>query len=488
MLNDTGIGFKSPWWAAVLSVLLVGLGLYLYYLKLYPVILLPLLAIGAYFVIYYPKQLLIFIVFATPLSWSFENVQALGGVGFYLPTEPLLVALMLMYITQLAAGMRESKELMRHPLTIAIMLYLGWMFITSLTSTMPIVSFKFLLSRLWFILVVYFMMNHFFKDEKYIYKFFKVYIVAMAFVIVYTVYGHAKSGFDEDVAHWIMWPFFKDHTSYGAIIAMMYPMVVYAFYSAKRFSMAQFIGFAIFMIFTVGLILSYTRAAWVSLVGALGVWVLIKLRIDFKVVVLGALVLTGLYFGFEDQIVHEFRSNRQDSSGDLTEHVQSITNVSSDASNLERLNRWNSAIRMFEEKPVFGYGPGTYMFKYALFQKSSDRTIISTNVGDGGNAHSEYLGPLSESGLFGTLTVLGVFIMSIVTGIRLYYKLNHNKYLQGVVMAIVLGMVTYYLHGILNNYLDTDKASVPLWGMMSILVGIQIYHLPKKESLKPAAK
>lgn len=481
MLSNAGIEIKNKWWAAVISISLVAFCLVLYAHKLYLFMFLPLLPIAAYVAIYYPKQLLTFIVFAAPLSYSFENVKGLGGIGFYLPTEPLLVGIMFLYIVQLLVGMREAKEFVRHPLSIAIIVYLVWIFITSLTSTMPVVSFKFLLSRMWFLLVIYFMMNHFFEDEKYIYKFFKVYLISMTAVIIYTVYGHAKSGFDEDVAHWIMWPFFKDHTSYGAVIAMLYPIVFFMFYKAKKFSLNQWITFGVLIVFTIGLVLSYTRAAWVSLAGAGAVYVLIKLRIDYKVLILGILTLVGLYFGFEDQIVHELRSNRQDSSGDLVEHVRSITNISSDASNLERLNRWNSAYRMWQEKPVFGYGPGTYMFKYAQFQKSSDRTIISTNMGEGGNAHSEYLGPLSETGLIGMLSVLAVFITSLVTGIRLYYKLSPDSHLKNLVLAIVMGLVTYYLHGFLNNYLDTDTASIPLWGMMSILVAIQLYHLPKQE-------
>jgi O-antigen ligase len=142
---------------------------------------------------------------------------------------------------------------------------------------------------------------------------------------------------------------------------------------------------------------------------------------------------------------------------------------------------------MFEAKPILGHGPGTYMFEYAKYQKSSDKTIISTNQGDGGNAHSEYLGPLSEQGIPGALFTLIVFILSLTTGIRIYYKLDHNRFLKGLTLSIVLGLVTYYLHGILNNYLDTDKASVPIWGMMSILVAIELYHL-KGGSVKPTAE
>ncbi|NEN25467.1 O-antigen ligase family protein [Cryomorpha ignava] len=483
MRNEPRIGLRSPWLAGLLAVLLVFLGMMLYYMRLYPLMLLPFLLVGAFFVIYYPKPLLIFLVFATPLSFSFENLGGFGGIGFYFPTEPLLFGIMLLYIIKLISGMRESKKFLRHPLTIAILINVSWIALTAAASTMPVVSFKFLLSRMWFILVIYFMINHFFKDEKFIYKFIKAYIIGLTVAIIYTLFAHARNGFSETAAHWVMWPFFKDHTSYGAIIALIYPLVIYALYRSKKMSFERFLSFGIFVIFTIGLILSYTRAAWVSLVGAMVVWALIKLRIDFKVVLLGGLMITGFYFGFEEQILHKLESNRQDSSGNIGEHVQSITNISSDASNLERLNRWNSAIKMFQEKPILGFGPGTYMFTYGRYQKSSDKTIISTNYGDGGNAHSEYLGPLSEQGLPGALSILAVFIISLVTGIRLYYQLDHNPYLKGVVLCMVLGLVTYYLHGILNNYLDTDKASVPIWGMLSMIVAIQIYHLKDTDYL-----
>ena len=82
------------------------------------------------------------------------------------------------------------------------------------------------------------------------------------------------------------------------------------------------------------------------------------------------------------------------------------TNISTDASNLERINRWQAAIRMYEDHPVLGFGPGTYQFEYAPYQMSQEKTAISTNAGDRGNAHSEYIGPLSEEGLPGMLLVI----------------------------------------------------------------------------------
>ncbi len=470
------IDFTKPGTLLWVTVVFVLLNAFAISIEIYVLSLLPFALLGAWLLIYRPDFALLGVAFITPLSVNLENLSELGGIGISLPSELILVGMLLLYAFKLLTGFREDQRLLSHPLSVAIVFSLLWMFITSVLSTDPVVSFKFLLAKLWFVGVMYFLINRFFAKEGFIKWFLWLSIIGVALVIVYTIIRHSQHAFGEKAAHWVMTPFYKDHTSYGAAIAMLYPLVIYHFWKSKLFSISQVFWAGITLTFTIGLVLSYTRAAWVSLIGALGVYILMKLRIDIRVVVLGALLLLASFFAFEDTITHQIRKNRQDSSGDLKEHVQSISNVSSDASNLERLNRWSSAMRMWQDKPFFGFGPGTYMFQYATYQKSSDKTIISTNLGDGGNAHSEYLGPLSEQGVIGALCVLIIFGISLYTGITLYYKMTPGSYLQGVVMCLVLGLVTYYLHGILNNYLDTDKASVPVWSMMSMLIAISIYH------------
>lgn len=471
------IDFSKPGPLITVGVLFALVNALALSLEIYVFALVPLALLAVYLTIYYPRYILLLIVFATPLSVNLENLDALGGIGMYLPTEPLIVLLMLLYLFGVLRGYKERGELLRHPLSIAIIASLGWILITSLTSSMPLVSFKFFLMRFWFVIVFYFFINRFFASEKFIRYFAWLYIAGLTIAVGYTLIHHSQYQFSEQPGHWVMYPFFKDHTSYGAILAMFFPLVLFHFFRAKMLSLQQIFMAGLVVFYIAAIILSYTRAAWVSLAGALGVFILIKLRIDFKLVILAALALVGGYFAFEDTITHQLEKNNQDSSENLGEHVRSITNISSDASNLERINRWNSAVRMFQERPLLGFGPGTYMFQYTTFQKSADRTIISTNQSDGGNAHSEYLGPLSESGLPGAFLIVLIVALSLYKGITLYYKLDHNPYLKGMVLAMVLGLVTYFLHGVLNNYLDTDKASVPIWAFMSAFVAIEIYHL-----------
>jgi putative inorganic carbon (HCO3(-)) transporter len=45
-----------------------------------------------------------------------------------------------------------------------------------------------------------------------------------------------------------------------------------------------------------------------------------------------------------------------------------------------------------------------------------------------------------------------------------------------ITLGILLGLITYFIHGAMNNFLDTDKASVPFWGFVAILVALDVYH------------
>jgi O-antigen ligase len=278
-----------------------------------------------------------------------------------------------------------------------------------------------------------------------------------------------------------MSPFYNDHTAYGAALAIFYPVVVGFMFYPNLSRRNRIITFLVFVVFTVALILSYGRAAWISVVVALGVFIVVLLRIKFYWLALVVVSLFTAFFVFQQQIVDRLEKNKQDSSANFVEHIQSIYNITSDASNLERINRWQAAIRMFNDRPVMGWGPGTYQFIYAPYQRSKEKTIISTNLGDMGNAHSEYLGPLSEMGVPGMLIVLLLLTVVIYTGLKVYKK--GNKEVKFLSMMATLGLVTYFTHGILNNFLDSDKLSVPFWGFIAVIVALDVFHTQSGERI-----
>ena len=67
---------------------------------------------------------------------------------------------------------------------------------------------------------------------------------------------------------------------------------------------------------------------------------------------------------------------------------------------------------------------------------------------------------------------------SLYKGMQLYYTLEKGD-LKNLVFFSLLALTTYFVHGFLNNFLDTDKLAVPFWGFISIIVVVDIYHKKK---------
>ena len=418
-------------------------------------------------------KVLLFIIFSTPLSIFYFNPDL--HVGFTLPTEPLLFGLMLLFFLKVLFTGNFDNKVVGHPISLVILFHIFWLGITTISSEIPFVSVKYVLARVWFVSVFFYLTSQLFKKQKNINLFFWLFMASLSIVVIYTMVVHAQNGFTRQASTWVMFPFFKEHTSYGAVLAMYVPIAFVFAFLYKHGRNSRLIGLLIFSILFVGVIFSFTRAAWVSLVVAFVVMLFVVLEVRKEIIGLLVVLAAAFLIYNMDDILKRFEKNEQVSSDNLTEHVESISNISTDASNLERINRWKSAFRMFNERPVLGFGPGTYMFLYAPFQKPHEKTIISTNGGDMGNAHSEYIGPLAESGLIGGLSILAIVFVSVLYGIRIYYKLDDFN-LKLIAMGALMGLITYWTHGFLNNFLEMDKASCPVWGFSALLVVLDRYY------------
>lgn len=438
----------------------------------------PLIILFLLFSLFALDKMLILSFALVPLSIQLKDIVPGLDFDMSLPSEPLLLLILIIFVLKQLRDRSFDRNIVNHPVSIVLYFYLAWMGITVITSTMPLVSLKAFMVKLWFIIPFYFLLTQVFKEKANMYRSFWFYMIPFIVVILYTLINHAPSYFDQKSSNFVMRPFFNDHTIYGALLAMYIPILVGLVFDKTNKPLLRILFLGVLSLFVVAIVFSYTRASWVGLIAAAGLFVLLKLRINVKILFIGAIVVGGLFIAYQSHIMMNLERNKQDSSTNFKEHVKSISNVATDASNLERINRWNCAIRMFQDKPVFGWGPGTYQFKYAPFQFSYEKTIISTNAGDLGNAHSEYLGPLAESGLFGLLSMLAVVVVFYLIAIRLYYNTRDYK-TRILILSIICGMTTYFIHGLMNNFLDTDKASAPFWAFFAIIVALDVYHNEK---------
>jgi O-antigen ligase len=435
--------------------------------------LLPITILLIIFFVYRLDYIFFFIVFATPLAINIENI--LPRLSLSVPTEPLLAALLLLFLLKMISGQLPDSRIFKHPIVILVTINLLWMAITSFSSQIPLVSFKHLTARLWFVVPLLFMGTALFAKLKNIRLFYWLYIIAFVIVIVNTTINHAAYSFSEKGANWSMAPFYNDHTAYGVMLAFFIPVLAgFTFSKIYRFPV-RLVSLILLTLFSVSLILSYCRAAWFSVAISAVVFLLIVFRIRFRWVALAVFIIVGSFLTYQQVLIDRLAKNKQESSANYIEHIESISNVSSDASNLERINRWHSAIRLFKERPNLGWGPGTYQFVYGPYQRDREKTIISTDLGERGNAHSEYLGPLADSGWPGLLGVVVLFATIVFYGIKVYQKAEKPE-VRLLSLFTLLSMITYFAHGFMNNFLDTDKSSIPFWGFTAIITALDLYH------------
>ena len=138
-------------------------------------------------------NVLLLIAFLTPFAVNLKDAEF--GIGISIPSEPLMFGVLLIFLLKLLHERFYDHKIMKHPVTIAIIINLAWIFITCFTSEIPIVSVKFIIARLWFVVPFYFAGILLFTNLENIKKFQWLYAIPLAIVIFYTLFNHSTFRF-----------------------------------------------------------------------------------------------------------------------------------------------------------------------------------------------------------------------------------------------------------------------------------------------------
>jgi len=433
---------------------------------------LVLLVVGICVLCYNLELSMYFLAFVTPLS--FELIDKQLQIGISIPAEIIMILIMILFVIRLFFDIKFEKKILLHPVSISVLVYMSWILITSITSELPLVSIKSFISTAWFIIPCFFLVIYLARqDTKKWVTFMNCYMAGLFFVICSTLLKLSLFGLTKLMLHTVMCPFYNDHTAFGAALTFLL-LIQSVFLFNKNVSLPKkLLYIAMIIMLSVALYFSFCRAAWLSLALSILVLLALLLKIRLSWIIIGIAFLAFYLYNFSGELLFQLARNKVDSSKDISEHVQSIANIKTDASNVERLNRWVAAFGMIEERPWVGWGPGTYQFIYAAFQKPQYKTIITTSFGTGGNCHSEFIGPTAETGFIGLATVVAIMITTIYSGI-ISYIYSRRRELKIMSLAATLALISYYVHGLMNNFLDTDNLALPFWASVAIIVVVDV--------------
>jgi putative inorganic carbon (HCO3(-)) transporter len=422
-------------------------------------------------------------IFLIPLSM---NINIGGGADLVAPTELMVLILALVAIGFGISRPFYFKKILFHPISILLLLDLSWLLITALTSDISIYSLKRVLARALFLLVFYLLIAQWTVKKENMLKFFFLYALGLIIPIISTEINHAEYNFNPKTVFELCKPFFNEHTVYGACIAFIIPFTLIFAINHKIFGLKKNTGIFLWILLALlvfGEFMAYSRAAWISLGISLLMYIFLKLKMKFYHFMMVLIAASSILLYYKEPLYVMARDNDNVSNrGEIGEHILSVGNLQTDASNMERINRWNCALRMFEDRPVTGFGPGTFQFAYGPYQSVWEMTSISTMAGDKGNAHSEPLTYMAESGLPGLISYLIWMLATVGIAIRAYYR-SPDPFIKNLVLAALLGFITFFFHGLVNSFIDQVKMAGLVFGSMAIIVICDI-----ASRLKPVAK
>jgi len=419
----------------------------------------------------------IFYLLLICLPFSTE-VELPGGFGTDLPSEPLMLMLTGIFLVYgLYNGKRLNTAFLKHPLTLLLLLHLGWIAITTFQSEQFIFSLKFFLAKIWFVVTFYFLGGYLLKTEKDIRTLFWCVFGATLCTVLIILVRHAAVGFSFHEVNFVLKPFYRNHVSYASLLVLLCPFLWYARHWYPTYSGTWWFLVISTVIFLVATYFTYTRAAYVSLLLAVGAYFIIRFKL-MKVAICGALlagVLSIAYVSTNNNYLEFAPDYNKTITHKNFDNLLEATTRGEDISTMERVYRWVAGFYMVREHPYFGFGPGNFYSFYKSYTVTSFTTYVSDNPEHSG-VHSYFLMTAIEQGIFGLLLFLALCFTALLLGEKLYHQTTNPARRRLLLMA-VLSLVIIDSILLINDMVETDKVGSFFFLNMALLVNLDLKRI-----------
>ncbi len=421
------------------------------------------------------------LLLALPFSFEYNFTPSLGTD---IPDEFLMLFtsfLFLGFCIYHKAAIPASVA--RHPLLILLIIYTGWIFISVIFSTNPLLSAKFLLAKGWYAGAFVLAPLILFKEKKKL-KISSLLITgAMLLVTFIALVRHSRDGFSFATINDAVSPFFRNHVNYSAMLVCIIPLLIAFFYFSKTNSRRSFIA-GLIVIALAALFFSYARGAWLALVAGIITYGLIRKRILVISYILFIAITLAALFWLKGQdrylrYAHDYQTTIFHKN--FNEHLVATYKLK-DLSSAERFYRWIAGVRMIKDNWLTGYGPNTFYDHYKGYAAPAFKTWVSDNK-EHSTVHNYFLLVAVEQGLPGLL------IFVVLLGAMLYYAQylyarTADKFYKIVAITTGVMLVMIITVNCLSDLIETDKIGSLFFLCMSALV---ITDIRTRNSSEPAS-
>jgi O-antigen ligase len=220
-----------------------------------------------------------------------------------------------------------------------------------------------------------------------------------------------------------------------------------------------------------GLLVSWSRGAWLGFAAAFVVLLLFAPRRRWVGAALVVLVVAGLWASIvtglaPDSLVARITDFAQDLTG--FEDVRGRAISDENYAVVERLAHWQAAISMASESPWLGVGFGNYEIVYPRHALVNWPLAL-------GHAHNYYLNLLAETGIVGLVAYLLAWTMIVALTVRILRR--HAGLWRGIALGLLGAWAHLAVHSLfdklyVNNLFLHLGAMLGLIGVLSLAGGL----------------
>lgn len=438
-----------------------------------------------------PAVLCIIFIFLKDVRYAFYLLLFTLPISFqYLekydfPDEPLMILNVGFFLLFCLFNYSKIKlkSLLIHPLFVSVMLTLVWLVVAVIMSKNSVLSSKFLLKKLWYIIPFLFFPIILFQEKKVIIKSYQLVFFSLFAVVLIVLIRFSAVNFAFDMVHDPLQPFFQNHVMYGSMVSILIPFIVAAFFLSRKLSVQWMLSLAAFLIFLLAVYFSYSRAAWMAVLFAGVCYLATRFKL-MHLVILGFYTLVFILVFWLSQkntyLSYKPKFERTIMHESLEDHILA-TIQGTDISSAERYYRWIAALRMSKDNLAFGVGPNNFYEYYKAYTITSFRTWVSRNP-ERSTTHNYFLFMLVEQGIPGIILYAALIFLIFFYGQKVYHR-QVERFNQIAVMSALCCIAAIFINNFFSELLETDKIGSLFYMSIALIIAVD---LKSRREMEPA--
>ena len=261
----------------------------------------------------------------------------------------------------------------------------------------------------------------------------------------------------------------------GKFLVLVIPLVL-SFYLHENTFMMRFLLFAALLVCLAALVLTFTRASWLSMVLGFALFLFLAFRNNLLKVKKRRFIILGILLAGAILFLNSYRAeNSFLSGGRVYERIMSVFNDKQSQGVATRLFVWKRALPLIMEKPLLGYGAETFEI---AFRKDNIEYIKTFNdYVSIDRAHNNYIDNAFSHGFIG----LGAYLSVIIAFLMYMFKMLKNAG-DNYHKLLYVGILSGYCGYLFNDMFIFSVASVSptFWSLMGLSVAAGRIDMMKK--------